>query len=266
MVGFACNETPELMPLPISLAHKLCRRLAEVRKDGTLHYLRPDGKSQVTVEYAYGVPKRVDTVVIAAQHDDGVDSTTLLEHDIIEQVIRQVIPATLLDRTHEVLRSTRTGRFVIGGPMGDAGLTGRKIIVDTLRRHRPPRRRLLLRQGPDQGRPLRRPTPRATSRRTSSPPAWPTGWRSRSPTPSASPHPLGISIETFGTARRSEHEIIDAGQQALRPAAGRHHPRPEPAPPHLPGDGAPTATSAATTSTRPGSGRTRRTSCAGRRA
>ena len=130
MVGFACTETPELMPLPISLAHKLCQRLAEVRKDGTLHYLRPDGKSQVTVEYAYGVPKRVEAVVIAAQHD-AVVKLELLRKEIEELVIRKVIPAQAAGQGHQVSSSTRTGRFVTAGPMGDAGLTGRKIIVDT---------------------------------------------------------------------------------------------------------------------------------------
>jgi S-adenosylmethionine synthetase len=129
MVGFACNETPELMPLPIMLAHRLTRRLAAVRKDGMLPYLRPDGKSQVTVQYEHGKPLRVDTVVISTQHDPGVD-VTRIKHDVLDAVIRDVIPEHFLDaHTHYYVNPT--GRFVIGGPMGDAGLTGRKIIVDT---------------------------------------------------------------------------------------------------------------------------------------
>jgi len=129
MFGFACNETPELMPMSIILAHKLTRRLAVARKSGELEFLRPDGKSQVTVRYVDGVPTRVDAVVIAAQHTPTVKHETLRE-GIIEEVIKKVIPENLLDAETKYFINA-TGRFVVGGPMGDCGLTGRKIIVDT---------------------------------------------------------------------------------------------------------------------------------------
>ncbi len=129
MIGFACNETPELMPLTISLAHQLTRRLSTLRKQGTIDYLRPDAKSQVTVEYAHGKPVRVDTVLISTQHAPDV-SQQRIRDDVIEQVMRAVIPAELLDEQTKYYVNP-TGRFVTGGPMGDAGLTGRKIIVDT---------------------------------------------------------------------------------------------------------------------------------------
>jgi S-adenosylmethionine synthetase len=131
MFGYACDDTPELMPLPIALAHRLARRLTAVRKCGAVPYLRPDGKTQVTVEYAGDQPVRLDTVVVSTQHADGVDLDQLLGVDVREQVVAPELAGLDLDATGLTLLVNPTGRFVIGGPMGDAGLTGRKIIVDT---------------------------------------------------------------------------------------------------------------------------------------
>lgn len=129
MFGYACNETPELMPLPISLAHKLSKKLADVRKSGELSYLRPDGKSQVTVEYEHGKPVRVDSVLIAAQHNPDIDPAQIKE-DIVKKVVNKIVPSNYLDKNTKYYVNP-TGRFVIGGPQGDTGLTGRKIIIDT---------------------------------------------------------------------------------------------------------------------------------------
>ncbi|MEM9132069.1 MAG: methionine adenosyltransferase [Actinomycetota bacterium] len=130
MFGYACDETDEAMPLPIHLAHRMAERLAEVRRAGTVPYLRPDGKTQVTFDYVDGKPVRLKTVLVSTQHDDGIDRDSMIRPDLIEQVIRPVVPAQFADDDYEVLVNP-TGRFVIGGPVGDAGLTGRKIIVDT---------------------------------------------------------------------------------------------------------------------------------------
>lgn len=129
MFGYACNETPELMPMPIMLAHKLAKQLADIRKSGKLPYLRPDGKTQVTVEYENGMPKRLDTIVISAQHTNDADMS-ILKQNIIEYIIMSIIPYDMIDENTKI-HINPTGRFVIGGPQGDTGLTGRKIIVDT---------------------------------------------------------------------------------------------------------------------------------------
>ncbi|MDP9116054.1 MAG: methionine adenosyltransferase [Actinomycetota bacterium] len=131
MFGYACDETAELMPLPISLAHRLAERLTAVRKDGTVPYLRPDGKTQVTIEYVDGKPTRLDTVVVSSQHAGDIDLDTLLKPDIEEHVVRPIIADLAIDTEGYRLLVNPTGKFEIGGPMGDAGLTGRKIIVDT---------------------------------------------------------------------------------------------------------------------------------------
>ena len=133
MFGFACNETPELMPLPIALAHKLARRLSEVRKAEVLPYLRPDGKSQVSVRYENGRPVEITNIILAAQHAAGIDVATLIKPDLLEHVVEPILPKDLYDPKdlEKITFVNATGKFVVGGPMGDAGLTGRKIVVDT---------------------------------------------------------------------------------------------------------------------------------------
>ncbi len=218
MFGFACNETPELMPLPIALAHRIGRRLSRLRKEGVLPYLRPDGKSQVTVEYSYGKPVRVDTVLVSNQHAPDVSQEQIRE-DIIEDVIRQCVPEEMLDERTKYFVNP-TGRFVIGGPMGDSGLTGRKIIVDTyggIARHG---------GGAFSGK-----DPTKVDRSA----AYAARWVAKNVVAAGLAdrfevqvsyaigvaHPLSISVETFGTGRVADETILKLIQEHfdLRPGA-----------------------------------------------
>ena len=202
MFGYACDETPELMPMPISLAHKLAKKLTEVRKSGELDYLRPDGKSQVTVEYVDGKPVRVDAVVISSQHSDAV-SMEQLRADVMEKVIKATIPAELLDENTKYYINP-TGRFVVGGPQGDTGLTGRKIIVDTYGGY--------ARHG---GGAFSGKDPSKVDRSA----AYATRW-------------VAKNIVAAGLAKQCE-DRAGCGE-GFRPDPRRHHPRPRPAQAHLP--------------------------------
>ena len=220
MYGFACDETPELMPLPIALAHRLARRLSEVRKDGTIGYLRPDGKTQVTIEYIDGRPARLDTVVVSSQHAPDIDIDTLLAPDVEEFVIAPEVEALHIDSTGHQLLVNPTGRFEIGGPMGDAGLTGRKIIVDTyggMARHgggafsgKDPSK--VDRSGAYAMRWVAKNVVAAgLARRCEVQVAYAIG----------KAHPVGLFVDTYGTGEVSDEEIQDAVTRVfdLRPAA-----------------------------------------------
>ncbi|MDW8396110.1 MAG: methionine adenosyltransferase [Anaerolineae bacterium] len=218
MFGYACNETPELMPMPISLAHRLARRLSEVRKNGTLYWLRPDGKTQVTIEYRYGKPARVDTVLISTQHAPEVSQEEIREA-LIEHVIKPVLPPEMVDNKMKIYTNP-TGRFVVGGPMGDAGLTGRKIIVDTyggMGRHG---------GGAFSGK-----DPTKVDRSAAYACRWvaknvvAAGLADRCEVQVAyaigMAHPLSINVETFGTGKVSDEKIVRAIREVfdLRPGA-----------------------------------------------
>lgn len=218
MIGFACTETPELMPLPIALAHRICRRLAQARRSGALRYLRPDGKAQVTVEYRFGQPARVDTVVVSTQHEEAAEHADL-QRDVIQHVVRAVVPEGMLDEDTRFFVNP-TGSFVIGGPRGDSGVTGRKIIVDTyggMARHgggafsgKDPTK--VDRSGAYAARHVAKNVVAAgLAERFELQVAYAIGVA----------HPVSMTIETFGTARVAEDRIVELIRRHfdLRPAA-----------------------------------------------
>ena len=219
MFGYACDETPDLMPMPIWLAHRLSERLTEVRKSGVLPYLRPDGKTQVTIQYENGRPVRLESVLISTQHQDGIDRDTVIRPDLIENVIRPVVPAQFADDDYKVYINP-TGKFVIGGPHGDTGLTGRKIIVDTyggMGRHG---------GGAFSGK-----DPSKVDRSAAYAARWvakhvvASGVASRCEVQVAyaigMSHPMSVLVETFGTEKVPNDRIVAAVKQVfdLRPAA-----------------------------------------------
>ncbi|WP_018503035.1 methionine adenosyltransferase [Parafrankia discariae] len=220
MFGFACDETPELMPLPIALAHRLARRLSAVRKDGQVGYLRPDGKTQVTIEYEDGKPVRLDTVVVSSQHAADIDLDTLLAPDVAEYVVEPELALLEISTEGRRLLVNPTGRFEIGGPMGDAGLTGRKIIVDTYGGY--------ARHG---GGAFSGKDPSKVDRSAAYAMRWvaknvvAAGLASRCEVQVAyaigKAHPVGLFVETFGTGKVPDSQIQDAVTQVfdLRPAA-----------------------------------------------
>ena len=264
MFGYATAETEELMPLPIALAHRLAHRLAVVRKDGTLPYLRPDAKTQVTVRYRDDVPVEIERVLISTQHADGVDRDSTIRPDLIEQVISPVLPAELCDseRIAETMLVNPTGRFVVGGPVGDAGLTGRKIIVDTyggMARHG---------GGAFSGKdPSKVDRSAAYAARHVAKNVVAAGLAERCEVQVAYAigvaHPVSLMVETFGTGKlptprshawsKPSSTCAPAPSAATSTCTGRSTRRPPP-----------TATSAATTRTSPGSGPTGPTPCATR--
>ena len=232
MFGFACDETPELMPLPIMMAHKLVQRLSTARREGVLDFLRPDGKSQVSVEYVGHTPKRIEAVVISTQHSPDI-SIEELRREVKKHIIDAVVPSGMVD-SQTKFHINPTGRFVIGGPHGDTGLTGRKIIVDTyggMGRHgggafsgKDPTKVT----GP-------RATWRATSPRTSWLPNWPRAAKCNSPTPSAWPSGFG-DHQHLRHGRDCRRAFHDARAGEFLPHPARHHRYPETAPADLPPD------------------------------